>query len=136
MSGETAIEERPGAVEWASLKPGDLAWDAGDGDLVVAWRDDKEVGGYAPLLLVHPGGRMRWHNVDGADAGLNDVNGEGQPPEFRANNQPIAPLAVVLASSVPHDSPEAVARIAAAQADAAREVARRALVALLGEGSP
>ena len=112
MSGETAIEERPGAVEWASLKPGDLAWDAGDGDLVVAWRDDKEVGGYAPLLLVHPGGRMRWHNVDGADAGLNDVNGEGQPPEFRANNQPIAPL-------------EAVARIAAAQADAAREVARQ-----------
>ena len=83
MSGETAIEERPGAVEWASLKPGDLAWDAGDGDLVVAWRDDKEVGGYAPLLLVHPGGR------------------------------------------IPHDSPEAVARIAAAQADAAREVTRQ-----------
>ena len=112
MSGETAIEERPGAVEWASLKPGDLAWDAGDGDLVVALEGDAA---RRTALVAEAVGRLR-----------------------AAESSRAALLRIVDQTAEEPASLSAIRRaVAEVEPDGMRrEAAERALVALLGEGSP
>lgn len=99
----------PIIIPWRDLKPGMLAWDAGDSDLVT--------GRFSPLLLVGEDGVGRWLFPNGGDAGLHPI--DLADPLGRAGAA--CPWAVLLARDVSAD-PDLIVAAVAAVAEPAREL--------------